>query len=283
MHTQTPVSMTYSIAVVTCYFGQFPWYFAYFLHTCKFNPTVDFIIITDQKKTFPNVPKNVIFIERTLEDVVRIATKKLGFKVSIPYAYKLCDIKPAYGYLFSDLLKSYDFWGHGDIDIVYGNIRKFMTSKTLEEYDVISTRHDYITGTFALFRNNRQMNTLFMQSKDYKKVFSSSKHFCFDECNFLWKELQAGKSIYALPYKIESMTHIVRKFHDQGKLKALFDFIIVEGTPGRIKWVKGRIIYRNRFEAMFYHLIGFKVRCQHPIVFQKMPLTIHFSESKIYK
>ncbi len=77
------------------------------------------------------------------------------------------------------------------------------------------------------------------------------KNICFDECNFLWKQLEAGKSIYQLPYDVESMTHVVKRLSDQKKLKAYFDFIIVEGTPGKIKWHKGKIIYKDLYEAMF--------------------------------
>lgn len=54
----------------------------------------------------------------------------------------------------------------------------------LEEYDFISVRHDYTTGCFALYKNTPMLNTFFMRSKEYKKVFSNSEHYCFDECNF---------------------------------------------------------------------------------------------------
>jgi hypothetical protein len=274
--------MRSTIAIITCYFGRFPWYFPYFLHSCKFNPTVDFIIVTDSNERY-NLPNNVYFIKRSINDIERIATKKLGFEVTIPYAYKLCDIKPAYGLLFSNIIKKYDFWGHGDIDVLHGNIRKFMTEKILTKYEIISVRHDYITGTFTLFKNNCKMNTLFMQSKDYIKVFSSPNHYCFDECNFLWEDLEAGKSIYELPYEIESMTHVVKQLSDKGNLKAHFDFLIVEGTPGHIKWTNGKIVYKNKFEALLYHLIRFKKICKKKTVFKKMPATIYFSKSNIYK
>src|SRR5262245_52309338 len=143
--------MLTKIAILTCYFGKLPWYFQYFLHSCRYNPTVDFILITDREEDFESKPKNVIHIKKSLEEIESMATKKLGFKTKISTPYKLFDVKPAYGFLFSDILKKYDFWGHGDIDVVYGNIRGFMTKKLLSEYEVISVRHDYVTGTFALF------------------------------------------------------------------------------------------------------------------------------------
>jgi hypothetical protein len=269
------------IAVITCYFGTLPWYFEYFLHSCGFNPTIDFFIFTNSNQKFINKPENVFFKRSSLKEIEDLLSNKLGFRANIPYPYKLCDVKPAYGFLFSRLLRKYDFWGHGDIDVVYGNIRRFMTKEILNEFDVISSRHDYITGTFALFKNNSKINTLFMQSKDYKRVFTNEKHFCFDECNFLWKQLEAGESIYDLAYDAASMTHVVKKLSDQNKLKAFFDFIILEGTPGKIKWENGKIIYKNTYEAMFYHLIKFKTACKKPIVLNPIPDTFYFTPTRI--
>ena len=169
-----------SIASITCWYGKFPWCFPYFLHSCSFNPTVDFYIITDNKNKIDNKPENVKIIYKTLDELKASASEKLGFSVNIDYPYKLCDFKPAYGFLFPELIEGYDFWGITDLDIVYGSIRNFMTEEILNNNDVISSRHDYITGSFCLFRNNNYVNQLFMKSKDYKKVFSNSIHYCFD-------------------------------------------------------------------------------------------------------
>jgi hypothetical protein len=269
------------IGILTCWYGQYPWYFPYFIHSCSYNPTIDFIIITDNKELIGDKPENVKIINKTIEEIKTLACQKLGFIVNIDCSYKLCDFKPAYGHLFSEIIKEYDFWGHGDIDIVYGNIRDFMTEEILNSYDVISSRHDYITGTFCLFRNNEKMNTLFMQSKDYKTVFESSENFCFDECNYLFQELQNGASIFDYPDNIQSMTYVVQKAAKEGKLKAFFDFIILEGTPGKIKWDKGKIIYKDTYEAMFYHLIKFKVDCKKPVVLHPIPYTFYFTPTKI--
>lgn len=271
------------IGIVTCWYGPYPWYFPYFIHSCSYNRTIDFIIITNNQHPIPNKPKNVKIINKTLEEISVIASEKLGFKINIDCPYKLCDFKPAYGFLFPELLNGYDFWGHGDIDVVYGNIRNFMTEKILSNYDILSSRHDYITGTFCLFRNNKHMNTLFMQSKDYKQVFSSSKHFCFDECNFLFQELQNGGSIFDYPNNIQSMTWVVKKAEMERKIRPYFDFIILEGATGKIKWYKGKIIYKEMYEAMFYHLIKFKTACKRPKILDPIPDTFYFTPKKIIK
>lgn len=271
------------IILITCWYGPYPWYFTYFVHSCRFNLSVNFVIITDNQEKIENKPTNLKIIIKSLNDIKKIASEKLGFIVNIDYPYKLCDIKPAYGFIFPEIISGYDFWGISDIDIVYGKIRKFITNNVLNNYDVISSRHDYITGSFCLFRNNEYINTLFMKSRDYRKVFSSATHYCFDECNFVFKQLSLGQSIFEVDYEIESMTHIVKKADINGELKALFEFMVVEGTPGRISWNNGHIYYKNTFEAMLYHLVRFKYKCIKPVIFNPIPKIFHFSNNRIYK
>ena len=273
--------MKHKIGIITYYLGDMPWYFSYFLHSCKYNPTIDFIILTDGIVERNNIPSNVFIHKISIDKFKNIAAKKLGFEVSVTHPYKLCDLKPAYGFLFPEILKSYDFWGHGDIDMVYGNIRDFMTDEILDNYDIISSRHDYVAGTFSLYKNTDQMNKLFMQSKDYRKVFTNPEHFCFDECSNLFDELDNGASIFDFPEAVQSMTYVIKKAESEGKLKAYFDFIIVEGIPGKIKWEKGKIYYKNKFEAMYYNLIRFKKICKRPKIPKLLPDTIYFTPNRI--
>ncbi len=208
------------------------------------------------------MPQNVTLHKMKLSDIDALSSKKLGFQTNITRPYKLNDFKPAYGLIFSDILKTYDFWGHGDIDLVYGNIRKFMTPEILFDHDVISCRHDYTAGCFCLYKNNLQINTLFMQSRDYKQVLESESDYCFDECNYLHSQLREGYSVFDFPDNIQSMTYVVQKSRMEGSIKAYFDFILIEGTPGKIMWQKGELIYKSAFEVLLYHLIGFKNVCK---------------------
>jgi hypothetical protein len=269
------------IALLTCWYGPYPWYFPLFIHSCGYNPTVDFILITDNKEAIANKPGNVIIVEKSLQAIREIASERLGFTVNIDYPYKLCDFKPAYGYIFPEIVAGYDFWGMADIDIVYGNIRTFMTEELLAEYDVISSRHDYITGSFCLFRNCGRVNTLFMQSRDYRQVFSSANHFCFDEANFLFEYLKQGASIFDFPDHIQSMTYVVKKAEMEGTIKPFFDYIVVEGNPGKIQWKNGRIIFKGIFEAMLYHLVVFKRGCTPRKKLLPIPDTFYFTPKTV--
>jgi hypothetical protein len=271
-----------SIALLTCWYGPYPWYFPYFIHSCAYNTSVDFFVITENEEFIPNKPDNVKIIHKTLDELKLAFSEKLGFTVKIDYPYKLCDFKPAYGYLFSDLVFSYDYWGQSDLDIIFGDIRGFINHEMLNIYEFISVRHDYTTGCFALYKNTEKMNTFFKRSKDYQTIFSQSKHFCFDECNFAWDSLTDGDSILDLNTEIESFTELIKKAELTNDIKAHFDFILMEGIDGKLIFDDGKIIYKNQFEAILYHLYWLK-KVYHPTkVPKKIPNRYFFSPSRIY-
>ncbi|GGB11565.1 DUF6625 family protein [Puia dinghuensis] len=270
------------IVVLICYYGEFPWYFSYFLHSCKYNPSIDFRIFSDIAHDF-DLPPNVVIIKKSIEELKALASKKLNFTVNIDHPYKLCDFKPAYGLIFEDYTHGYQFWCQSDIDVIYGDVRNFMTDEFLDQYDFISLRHDYTTGCFALYRNTPRMKRLFMKSKDYETVFSSEKHYCFDECNFVWDELtHSGKTIFEVETEIESFTHIVKAAERDKEIRAHFDFILLEGLIGRIRFHQGKLIYKKVFEGILYHLYWLK-RVYNPKTAPKsIPDTYLISPTRIY-
>ncbi len=217
-----------------------------------------------------------------LDEINELATAKLGFKVKISNGYKLCDFKPAYGLLFSELIKGFDFWGHGDLDMIFGDIREFMTEELLETYDLVSVRHDFLTGQFLLFRNNYKMNSMFQLSKDYQRVMESDQHHCFDETNFQWDGFREGKDYTEIPSDMESMTHLVKRLEAEKYIKPHFDFLIIEGVPGRLAWDRGKLFYKNKYEVLLYHMVLFK-KVYAPIKPVKViPLKFNISPTRIY-
>ncbi len=56
--------MKQKIGIITYYLGEMPWYFFYFLHSCRYNPTIDFIIITDEEVKRKDTPANVFIIKK---------------------------------------------------------------------------------------------------------------------------------------------------------------------------------------------------------------------------
>lgn len=170
----------YKIALIIPYFGQLPNYFDIWLLSCKFNQSIDWILFTDDKTKY-NYPKNVYVNYITFNEFRNRIQLNFDFKIELENPYKLCDYKTAYGEVFNSLLLEYDYWGYCDVDLIWGNIRKFITDDILEEYDKISD-----AGHFTLYKNNNTLNTAYrkLYSKNcynYKSVFTSADSFAFDE------------------------------------------------------------------------------------------------------
>jgi hypothetical protein len=273
----------FRIVFIIIYIGEYPWYFPHFIHSCRYNPTIDFLFFTDNKDPIPDLPSNVKKVSYSINQFKIEAAKALKFEVAVTTGYKMCDFKPAYGYIFSDFIKEYDFWGYSDIDVIFGNIRLFMTDELLGEYDLISARHDYLTGCFALYRNISFMRELFKQSNDYRKVFTDPRNFFFDETNFAFDEFAKGLHYSQIKTEVESMTHVVQRLQEANKLKAYFEFQILEGFAGNMLWKKGTLIYRNQFEAMLYHLVRFKRKYSESLdLYRRIPEKFRIGKKKIY-
>jgi hypothetical protein len=267
------------IAFIIPYFGKLPWYFPWFLHSCNYNPDIHFFIITNDTGYSEPVPGNVFLIHKTFEETRQLIEEKLQMETTIPHPYKLCDFRPAYGIIFSELVTGYDFWGHADIDVIFGNIRSFITDEILTTYDVVSVRPEYISGFFALYRNTARINSLFELSKDYKEVFKDGNNLDFDECGMLCDSLAEGATLAELPVIVESMTHVVDRLDRAGEIKVYFNFHAIESTPGNLKWDCGQLFYKNEFEVLLYHLVSFKVHPQLEIpVWEKIPSSFYINE-----
>ena len=143
------------IGVIIPFFGKWPEWFDYFLHSCIHNPTIDWIFPNDCE--LPGIAAdNLKFIPYQLREFNKKASEILEFDIQLEHPYKICDFKPTYGEIFNELIKGYDFWGYGDLDLIYGDIRSFYTEQLLERYDILSNHEEFITGHFCLLRNNTE-------------------------------------------------------------------------------------------------------------------------------
>lgn len=166
------------LALLNCYFGTLPNYFELWLQSCAANSDVQFFLITDAKVP-EQIPNNVQIIHMTFANLVKKIQSKFKFKVSIQSPYKLTDFKPAYGYIFKALFEQYDYWGYCDIDLIFGNIMKFIAAPMEQDYEKI-----YRLGHLTIYKNTERMRKLFSQKGGvfyYREVFSKPEFYSFDE------------------------------------------------------------------------------------------------------
>jgi len=169
-----------NICVISAWFGRLPSYLPYFLKTCAANPYIDWMLITDQPLPFPS-SENIRIMAMSKISLADLASKQLGFDVTIDDPYKVCDFKPLFGKIFKNQLNTYKYWGYCDLDIVFGDFSKQIQPVLVENPDIISFYKNFLSGPFCLYRNTSTVINLFSQCPDYKSVFQDPEHKAFDE------------------------------------------------------------------------------------------------------
>lgn len=244
------------IALFGFYFGKFPVHMPLWFRICGTNPDIDWILITDRHVGYP-VPDNVTVIETDIKSLTQFFSERLGLKANLYRPYKLCDFRPAYGYIYEEMLKGYDFWGYVDFDLVFGDIRAFFTGEILAKYDKIQP-----FGQLSLYRNCEKINTLFMKScegvADYRDVFTEGTHYAFDEfrgidkiCEVEGIERYRSSDIYVETYIFRS------KFVDKNSGREDAVYFWEDGKLYMAFQQDGGIVQK---EIMYIHLRNRKMR-----------------------
>ncbi len=176
------------IVLIFPYFGTLPPQYPAWRATALYNPTIDFIFFTDANVT---PAKNIIVHKMQFGDFKQIVQKAFDFPIVLDRPYKLCEYKQAYGYILQDYIKDYDFWGFGDLDLIYGDICAFLTDGVLNHKFLLGWGH------LTLLHNDEDSNTYFMKQisgyQSYKDAFTTSKITFFDEygykgCSDKWRD-----------------------------------------------------------------------------------------------
>lgn len=166
-----------SIGIIVQWFGPLPADFEIWKRSAAYNHTIDFIFVTDQEIT--GLEANMKLVKATLQGEVKRYSELLGVDINFPTAYKACDARAFYGVLYESLLAGYDFWGYCDIDLVFGDIRKYLTDEILDVNDRF-----YEFGHLNIYRNNDEVNHWYKLPGSiytFEEVFSNPAKTTFEE------------------------------------------------------------------------------------------------------
>lgn len=167
------------IAIIVAYFGKLPDYTQLFLNSCKLNYGFEWLIFSDDDTTY-DYPSNVHLIKMNFSECKELIQSKFDFDITLSKPQKLCDYKCAYGMIFEEYLQDYDWWGHCDLDQIFGDLDRFVTEDMLRKYDKL-----FSLGHLSLYKNTYENNRIFMKEIEgkhrYKEVFSTERGCGFDE------------------------------------------------------------------------------------------------------
>lgn len=244
------------VAIVMPYFGSFKPSFTLWLESCRRNPELDWLVFTDNPAP-EDLPQNVIWTVMALSDVAALAAEKLGRTVCLERAYKLCDMKPIYGVIFQDWLRDYEYWGHGDMDVIYGRVWPYLQQMDYRQYDKINRM-----GHFTLIRNTDACNWAFDQPAEGTErvdvvLMDGSRNYGFDERDINQKFKVMGLRLYDRVFAADMDVFYKRmRCVDMTTFRHLCGIPDVEAAPGNA-WYQLFVLQEGR--AVRYYLHGGEV------------------------
>ncbi|MBR3358758.1 MAG: hypothetical protein IKG46_13145 [Solobacterium sp.] len=235
------------LCVIIPYFGTFNSYFHLWKQSCGNNRDIDWLLFTDQ--ILDDLPVNMKYVYMTFSDMKKRLEDKFDKKACLNRPYKLCDYKPYYGYIFSEYLTEYDFWGYCDCDVIFGDILSFLTDDIFSEYDKLLR-----TGHLCFVRNKKEISENFFRYPTYKTVIHSPVIYGYDESvkgfhlGFAGELLESGYRFYNDSSKIADIDFRHFPFYIIGNDKTPVSFIYKKGKLYCLKNIDGQ----NKLEEMMY-------------------------------
>ncbi len=251
----TTSKKSHKITLLIPYFGEWPSYFNVYLEGCNHNKWLNIIFFTNCK-TPENHPNNITFIPHSLETLSVLINKKLNLSINLTYPYKLCDFKPCYGKIFEEYIKDSDYWGYGDIDLIYGDLKSNVLNRIQIGYDVLSHRMEILSGSLCIIKNTDFLVNLYAQSPVFVEQLSHTDYRGLDETAhslITWK----GGNKLELP--THCFTYLVASEDKKGSLKASFISLAKEYISNEqvIKYDNGILWFENTSIA-YYHYVNNK-------------------------
>ncbi|MDM0700694.1 hypothetical protein QTH73_09760 [Clostridium perfringens] len=243
------------ICIINCYFGELPPIFELWMESCKFNKTIDFLLVTDQNIK-PNI-KNLKVINMNLNTFVELVDKKLCIRSNIKKPHKICDFKPLYGIIFQDYISEYRFWGHCDLDMIFGDLRKFITEDILAINDKI-----YPLGHLSLYRNEYMVNNRVFEKNSklsFNNILNDNRTLGFDEINGIYNIYKENNYPMYTEFEFADITHRFKRFKLSCAYKNLINY-----KYQIFYWEEGKVyrayLYNNDIKKEEFSYIHFQKR-----------------------
>lgn len=243
--------MQKTIKIIIPYFGKLPNYFNLFVKSCEKNPSINWDIITDCSDNIKIFPKNVNIIKSNFENFNYRVKNKISSRISVANYHKICEFKPAYAFLYPELVDGYDYWGYGDMDVIYGNLRKFLSDDVLNADKILALGH------FSLLKNETDINTAFMNKINgepfYLKAFLSSKNFNFDED--FYDNININKILENNGKDVRRINCFADVYYKSGPFRLVVNESIEEKKESIFVWINGELIrfQKKRNGAIIYN------------------------------
>jgi hypothetical protein len=243
----TPVRRGKAVLILP-YFGSFGPWFPLYLHSLANQHTLDLLLLSDAQP--PELPPNARLVALTFDQVRDLATARLGEPVRLYRTRNICDLRPAYGMVFEEFIRGYEYWAFGDEDMLYGDLDRMLAPHLDGTVDLVVPGTNKlrtqggVQGPLTVIRNHPGTNQLAIKDPAYRQVLASHEHWAYDETSWRY----GGE--------ISSFSKIVKEAEARGELSIRWGIPSVTHLPqrGRCYVYDGRTLREdNGKEILYYH------------------------------
>lgn len=231
------------ILIFAVYFGRLPNYFPLWLQSCAQNRHIRWRVVGDTDLGQYDLPANVSSHRMTLAEFVAHASRRAMVEIHAQRPYKVCDLRPLYWTLIED--EACDFWGHCDLDMLFGDLGAFLTPEILAGHDKV-----FSVGHLTLYRNTPETNQFFSKPHpdlDYRAILADPEPRGFDEhtgVNRIW--LRHRGRFYSDETIIADIDPHIRRLECSSNYVHCRNyrhqaFLFDEGKVKRLYWRRGRL------------------------------------------
>jgi hypothetical protein len=171
------------VAFLIPYIGKFPSWGHLFIESCRFNPNVDVLLLSDELNGL-TVPPNIKIVRLSSREILDRLQRVTHLKLETLLPHKLCDFRPFFALAFADLISDYDFWGYCDLDMMFGRLDRLLDDAFFHNWDIFSAHSEQFVGHFTIIRNSPEINSLGFEIPNWQTLCSTFRAEHVDEERF---------------------------------------------------------------------------------------------------
>ena len=164
-----------------------------------------FTRVTDQRQKDNSM-------ETSLDKLIHMLSTQI---INLPYI--LVEYKPAFGHIFADYLHEYTHWGYSDLDVVFGDMSRWIDDDEWNEYDIVTYGFGdqdklYLRGQFTFHRNDpRYINQLWRHCKYLSEMdvrYAHPKSLKFESAEGCYSQAVITRKDIKVKWAVKAFTDV---------------------------------------------------------------------------
>ena len=159
----------------------------------------------------------------------------------------MLQFKPAYGHIFEEYIDMnyYTHWGYSDLDIIFGDLPRWITNDELTNYDIVTYGYGdqhrlYLRGQFTFHKNNNQTKYLYQPCTylthmdiRFEQISSGKKEFKLESAEGCYSQAVLKRDDINIKYAVKAMNDLSPDNHEGADTKTTHSHGVFIAYPNK--------------------------------------------------